>query len=76
MICIRKDDCINFMTESAECRRCQTFCPEKAVIIKKDGRTWMDRKKCTQCGLCEYECEYDAIYDDGYFWCTDMWIKY
>lgn len=67
MFCIRKDDCLNYIYQKVECRKCQKNCPENAIIIKRDGRTWMDRNKCTQCGSCELYCIEDAIYDDGSF---------
>ena len=76
MYCIRKDDCLNYYYLNDKCRECQKHCPEKAIIVKHDGRTWMNRNKCVQCGLCQDACPEDAIYDDGWFWCHDMWIRY
>ncbi len=48
------DDCVG-------CTKCARVCPSGAIEYTPYKRHVVDTEKCTQCGLCEGECDYDAI---------------
>lgn len=48
------DDCVG-------CTKCSRVCPSGAIEYTPYERHVIDTEKCTQCGLCEGECDYDAI---------------
>lgn len=43
------------------CGACVTGCPERALIMEKQGPTYIQSEKCTYCALCEEICPTDAI---------------
>ena len=44
------------------CGICVAFCPQKVLVIGKDGKvTVSDESKCTGCKLCEVRCPDLAI---------------
>lgn len=48
------DDCVG-------CTKCSRVCPSGAIEYTPYEQHVIDTEKCTQCGLCEGECDYDAI---------------
>ncbi|MBG0788223.1 MAG: 4Fe-4S binding protein [Anaerolineaceae bacterium] len=43
------------------CGACVIGCPEEALIMEKQGPTFIQPEKCTYCVLCEEICPTDAI---------------
>jgi len=43
------------------CTKCARVCPSEAIAYTPYERHVIDTEKCTQCGLCVGECDYDAI---------------
>lgn len=63
MYCINHFDCLRSFEE--DCRDCTTECPEKAIYLnKKNGKVWINREKCIECGICEWVCPAYAIYEE------------
>lgn len=48
------DDCVG-------CTKCARSCPSEAIAYTPYEKHKIDTEKCTQCGLCIDECDYDAI---------------
>ena len=48
------DDCVG-------CTKCSRVCPSGAIEYTPYEQHVIDTEKCTQCGLCEGECDYNAI---------------
>lgn len=48
------DDCVG-------CTKCARCCPSDAIAYTPYEKHVIDTEKCTQCGLCVGECNYDAI---------------
>lgn len=48
------DDCVG-------CTKCSRSCPSEAIEYTPYKKHVIDTDKCTQCGLCIGECDYDAI---------------
>ncbi len=48
------DDCVG-------CTKCARFCPAEAIDYTPYEKHVIKTDKCTQCGLCIDECDYDAI---------------
>ena len=48
------DDCVG-------CTKCARCCPSDAIAYTPYEKHVIDTDKCTQCGLCVGECNYDAI---------------
>ena len=48
------DDCLG-------CTKCAKVCPADAIAYTPYEKHVIDIEKCTQCGLCLGECQYDAI---------------
>lgn len=48
------DDCVG-------CTKCSRSCPSEAIEYTPYQKHVIDTDKCTQCGLCIGECDYDAI---------------
>ena len=48
------DDCVG-------CTKCARSCPSEAIAYTPYERHVIDTEKCTQCGLCMGECDYNAI---------------
>ncbi len=48
------DDCVG-------CTKCARSCPGEAIAYTPYEKHEIDTEKCTQCGLCIDECDYDAI---------------
>ncbi len=43
------------------CTKCARVCPSEAIAYTPYERHVIDTEKCTQCGLCVGECDYEAI---------------
>ena len=43
------------------CYTCWKFCPDAAIILLDDGNIKIDLDFCKGCGICETECNRDAI---------------
>lgn len=48
------DDCVG-------CTKCSRSCPSEAIAYTPYEKHQIDVERCTQCGLCIDECDYDAI---------------
>lgn len=48
------DDCVG-------CTKCSRCCPSEAIAYTPYEKHVIDTDKCTQCGLCVGECDYNAI---------------
>jgi NADH-quinone oxidoreductase subunit F len=48
------DDCVG-------CTKCARSCPSDAIAYTPYEKHVIDTDKCTQCGLCVDECDYQAI---------------
>lgn len=48
------DDCVG-------CTKCARSCPSEAIAYAPYEKHVIDTEKCTQCGLCIDECDYNAI---------------
>lgn len=48
------DDCVG-------CTKCACCCPSDAIAYTPYEKHVIDTDKCTQCGLCVDECNYNAI---------------
>ncbi|MDP3487730.1 MAG: monomeric [FeFe] hydrogenase, partial [Bacillota bacterium] len=66
MLAVACDRCpIDKFVVTDACRNCvahhcQTVCPKDAITIVHN-RAYIDRTKCTECGLCARSCRYNAI---------------
>ena len=47
------------------CTKCARTCPSEAIAYTPYERHVIDTEKCTQCGLCVGECDYEAIVKIG-----------
>lgn len=41
--------------------RCEEACPKDAICFDKNGKAFIDKNKCIECGLCAKACPYSAI---------------
>lgn len=47
------------------CGKCNTVCPEGAIIVKEVGLPMVYEEACCGCRSCLYVCPHNAIYDRG-----------
>ena len=43
------------------CRKCLSVCPQQCIVIRQDGRAFIDRHHCLSCGRCAEICPVQAI---------------
>lgn len=55
LIEIDEKRCLNLMHHGVQCNHCMGHCPEDAIIYY-DDRIYLDREKCSGCGLCFSDC--------------------
>lgn len=41
--------------------RCASVCDNNAIFFTPDGKAVINRNKCSECGKCQRECQYNAI---------------
>lgn len=44
------------------CHGCTDVCPEKAITINSGHQPRIDDARCTQCGLCVEQCDFQAMH--------------
>lgn len=43
------------------CQKCLSVCPQQCILIRQDGRAFIDRHHCLNCGYCAAICPIQAI---------------
>jgi len=54
---------ITSMCRGCIAHRCKDVCKPGAIITDNKKRTYIDKSKCINCGLCEKACPYNAIHN-------------
>ncbi len=43
-----------------KCKKCEIFCPDSSIHVRDEGAV-VNYDFCKGCGICAYECKFDAI---------------